>query len=65
MVGTVFGVVCVALKAKKVVGVRSFVFFCPGPALVLAGSRAIEGLIFVVFMLIGFRLADLVQARLS
>jgi len=38
---------------------------CPGPALVLAGSGAIEGLIFVVFMLIGFRLADLVQARLS
>ena len=38
---------------------------CPGPALVLAGSGTIEGLIFVVFMLIGFRLADLVQARLS
>ncbi len=38
---------------------------CPGPALVLAGSGAIEGLIFIVFMLIGFRLADLVQARLS
>jgi len=38
---------------------------CPGPALVLAGSGAIEGLIFVVFMLIGFRLADLVQAKLS
>ncbi len=38
---------------------------CPGPALVLAGTGALEGLIFVVFMLIGFRLADLVQAKLS
>lgn len=37
---------------------------CPGPALVLAGSGALEGLLFVVFMLIGFRLADVVQARL-
>jgi len=38
---------------------------CPGPALVLAGSGALEGLIFVVFMLMGLRLADLVLARLS
>ena len=38
---------------------------CPGPALVLAGSGAIEGLIFIVFMLAGIRLVDYFQARLA
>lgn len=38
---------------------------CPGPALVLAGTGSVEGLIFIVFMLIGFRLVDYFQARLS
>lgn len=36
---------------------------CPGPALVLAGTGSIEGLIFIVFMLIGIRLVDYFQAR--
>jgi uncharacterized protein len=36
---------------------------CPGPALVLAGTGSIEGLIFIVFMLMGIRLADYFQAR--
>lgn len=38
---------------------------CPGPALVLAGTGSVEGLIFVAFMLIGFRLADGIQAKLN
>lgn len=38
---------------------------CPGPALVLAGTGSVEGLIFIVFMLIGIRLVDYFQARLS
>lgn len=36
---------------------------CPGPALVLAGTGSVEGLIFIVFMLMGIRLADYVQAK--
>lgn len=36
---------------------------CPGPALVLAGTGSVEGLIFIVFMLIGFRLVDYFQAK--
>ncbi len=36
---------------------------CPGPALVLAGTGSVEGLIFIVFMLAGIRLVDMVQAR--
>jgi uncharacterized membrane protein YedE/YeeE len=38
---------------------------CPGPALLLAGTGSVEGLIFVGFMLIGIRLVDWVQARQS
>ncbi len=38
---------------------------CPGPALVLAGTGSIEGLIFIVFMLLGIRLVDYIQARQS
>jgi uncharacterized membrane protein YedE/YeeE len=38
---------------------------CPGPALVLAGTGSVEGLIFIVFMLIGIRLVDYFQARLA
>ena len=38
---------------------------CPGPALVLAGTGSVEGLIFIVFMLIGIRLVDYIQARQS
>lgn len=38
---------------------------CPGPALVLAGTGSVEGLIFIVFMLIGIRLVDYFQTRLS
>jgi uncharacterized protein len=38
---------------------------CPGPALVLAGTGSIEGLIFIVFMLVGIRLVDSIQARLA
>lgn len=38
---------------------------CPGPALVLAGSGAVEGLIFVLSMLAGFRLTDGIQARVN
>lgn len=37
---------------------------CPGPALVLAGTGSVEGLIFIVFMLMGIRLVDYFQARL-
>lgn len=36
---------------------------CPGPALVLAGTGSVEGLVFIVFMLMGSRLVDYVQAR--
>ncbi|WP_127026361.1 DUF6691 family protein [Rheinheimera mangrovi] len=36
---------------------------CPGPALVLAGTGSVEGLVFIVFMLMGIRLVDYVQAR--
>ena len=38
---------------------------CPGPALVLAGTGSVQGLIFIVFMLIGIRLVDYIQARQS
>ncbi len=38
---------------------------CPGPALVLAGTGSVEGLIFIVFMLMGIRLVDYFQARQS
>ncbi|MDF3125378.1 DUF6691 family protein [Rheinheimera sp. 1928-s] len=38
---------------------------CPGPALVLAGTGSVEGLIFIVFMLIGIRLVDYFQAKQS
>lgn len=38
---------------------------CPGPALVLAGTGSVEGLIFIVFMLMGIRLVDYIQARQS
>lgn len=38
---------------------------CPGPALVLAGTGSVEGLIFIVFMLMGIRLVDYFQARPS
>jgi uncharacterized membrane protein YedE/YeeE len=38
---------------------------CPGPALVLAGTGSVEGLIFIVFMLMGIRLVDYIQARLA
>ncbi|MGY5798182.1 DUF6691 family protein [Rheinheimera faecalis] len=38
---------------------------CPGPALVLAGTGSVEGLIFIVFMLVGIRLVDSIQARLA
>lgn len=38
---------------------------CPGPALVLAGTGSVEGLIFIVFMLMGIRLVDYFQARLN
>jgi len=38
---------------------------CPGPALVLAGTGSVEGLIFIVFMLIGIRWVDYFQAKQS
>jgi len=38
---------------------------CPGPALVLAGTGSVEGLVFIVFMLMGIRLVDYIQARQS
>ncbi|CAI3806720.1 DUF6691 family protein [Rheinheimera sp. MM224] len=38
---------------------------CPGPALVLAGTGSVEGLIFIVFMLVGIRLVDYFHARQS
>ncbi|MBU1621679.1 MAG: YeeE/YedE family protein [Gammaproteobacteria bacterium] len=36
---------------------------CPGPALVLAGTGSVEGLIFIVFMLMGMQLVDLIQRK--